>query len=246
MQLISLLKRQEKLVWRGIWLLSLVPALLLLLRFYTHGLGINPLQTLEKTSGNLALLFLIFTLAVTPARHYLTLICIKLRCKDGKRLADWNWLIRSRRMIGLYCFLYAVIHFSIYLFLDLALDWQWFFADLQEKPYIISGLISFILLIPLALTSTNKMMKLLGRNWRRLHKLIYLIAISAIIHYWWLTKVGIYDPWFYSLLIFMLLAYRILVKIKLINPNPADNGMVAQEQVVLTKSIEKRNKDKSK
>ena len=224
---VSLLKNNSDVVWKILWLIFLLPALLLIWQYSTNTLGINPLQKLERTSGNTALLLLILTLCITPSRHYMAKFCILIKSKDGKRLADWNWLIRSRRMIGMYCFFYACIHAATYFFFDLALEWQWFVSDIMEKPYIMAGMTSFLLLIPLAVTSTNKMMRRLGANWRRIHKLIYLIAIITIIHYWWLTKVGVYEPWLYTALIVVLLAYRVLVKMRLINPNSADDGMEA-------------------
>jgi len=226
---VSFLKKNAKAIWWLLWLLLLLPALLLIYQYIDQSLGVNPLQKLERTTGNLALLILIITLSITPARHYLTKLCIKLNSKNGKRLADWNWLIRTRRMVGLYCFFYACIHVTIYISFDLAFEWNWFISDIREKPYIIAGMIAMLLLIPLAITSTNKMMSRLGANWRRIHKLIYVISITAIIHYWWLSKVGTYDPLLYTAIIFLLLIYRVFVKLGIINPNPADDGMEAKD-----------------
>ncbi len=239
---VSLLKQHPLFIWRSIWLLLLLPAVTTLWHYYNQTLGVNPLQKLERTSGNTALLILIITLSITPARHYLAKICTAIHCKDGKRLADWNWLMRCRRMIGMYSFFYALIHVSIYFSLDLAFEWEWFISDIEEKPYIVAGMLSMILLIPLAITSTNRMMRKLGKNWRRIHKLIYIIAITAIIHYWWLSKVGVYDAWLYSLLIMCLLGYRLLVKFGFINPNPADDGMETNETDRLKPTINKPTK----
>ncbi len=238
---ISLLKNNFYLVWRILWAASLIPMIMLLWRYFNNSLGINPLQTLEQTSGNTALLFLIITLSITPARFCLTRLCKKINCRDGKRLADWNWLMRSRRMIGMYCFFYASIHVVIYFSLDLAFEWEWLISDLTEKPYIIAGMFSMGLLIPLAITSTNHMMRKLGKNWRRIHKLIYIISISSIIHYWWLSKVGVYDAWLYSLLVIILLGYRLLVKFEIINPNPADDGMETDEKSGLNTNLNNPN-----
>jgi len=237
---VTFLKNNSTLIWRILWGLFLIPALLLLWRYFNGTLGINPLQKLERTTGNFALLFLIITLSITPARFYLSLFCKKIKAKDGKRLADWNWLMRSRRMIGMYCFFYAVIHVSIYFSLDLAFEWKWLVSDIKEKPFIIAGMLTMLLLIPLAITSTNKMMHRLGKNWRRIHKLIYIISITAIIHYWWLSKVGVYDAWLYSLLVILLLTYRLFVKTGLINPNPADDGMEADEKARIKPDIYKQ------
>lgn len=230
MQPISLLKKKSHLIWNVLWFAFLMPLLYLIWHYQNSSLGINPLQTLERFTGNTALVFLILTLCITPARHYLAKLCTKVRCREGKRLADWNWLMRTRRMIGMYCFFYASIHVSIYVYFDLALEWEWLISDIKEKPYIIAGAISFLLLLPLAITSTNNMMRRLGKNWRKIHKLIYLISITSIIHFWWLSKVGVYDALPYTLTIIFLLGYRIFVKFKLINPNPADDGMEADEK----------------
>jgi len=228
---VGLLKKHHKIVWWLIWFLLLLPAANLIYQYSNQSLGINPLQKLERSTGNTALLILIFTLGITPARHYLAKFCTTIRSTDGKRLADWNWLMRSRRMIGMYSFFYASIHVSIYFSLDLAFEWEWLISDIKEKPFIMAGMLSMALLIPLAVTSTNAMMRRLGKNWRRIHKLIYIISITAIIHYWWLSKVGVYDAWLYSLLIIFLLGYRVLVKFKFINPNPADDGMETDEKL---------------
>ena len=238
---VSLLKKKSKLIWNLLWVIFLLPIIITLYQYFNQSLGINPLQKLERTTGNTALLILIITLSITPARHYLAKFCTKIRSKDGKRLADWNWLIRTRRMIGLYCFFYASIHVTIYFYFDLALEWEWLISDITEKPYIIAGMLSMLLLIPLAITSTNKMMRRLGSNWRRIHKLIYVISITAVIHYWWLSKVGVYDAWLYTMLIVFLLGYRVLVKYKVINPNPADDGMEAMEKQTTNQGTEKRS-----
>lgn len=239
---VSLLKKHHKLIWWIIWILLLTPVALTAYRYFNKSLGINPLQTLEQTSGNTALLILIITLSITPARHFLAKLFTAISSTDGKRLADWNWLMRTRRMIGLYSFFYALIHVSIYFSLDLAFEWQWFLSDISEKPYIVAGMISMLLLLPLAITSTDRMMRRLGKNWRRIHKLIYVIAITAIIHYWWLSKVGVYDAWLYSLLIICLLGYRLLVKYGFINPNPADDGMETDEKHRVKPAINKKTK----
>ncbi len=237
---VSLLKQYHKTIWWLIWLALLIPAANLTFQYFNQSLGVNPLQKLERSTGNTALLILIITLSITPARHYLAKFCTAINCRDGKRLADWNWLMRCRRMIGMYSFFYAFIHISIYFSLDLAFEWEWLISDITEKPFIIAGMISMILLTPLALTSTNTMMRMLGKNWRKIHKLIYVISITAIIHYWWLSKVGVYDAWLYTLLIIFLLGYRLLVKLKIINPNPADDGMETNEERTIAPQKNKR------
>ncbi|WP_322401840.1 protein-methionine-sulfoxide reductase heme-binding subunit MsrQ [Massilia luteola] len=134
------------------------------------GVPVDPVEFLTHGSGDWALYLLCATLAVTPLR----------------RLTGWNWLVRLRRMIGLYTFFYAFMHFTTFLWFDHFFDVAAMWKDVLKRPFITVGFAAFVLLIPLAATSTNAMIKRLGRNWARLHKLIYLIAPLAILHYWWM------------------------------------------------------------
>lgn len=147
-------------------------------RYYLQQLGDNPLQTLQHTTGRWSLIFLLITLAITPLRQILCKLCLYLHVRFGKRLEDWNWIIRLRRMLGLYCFFYACLHLLVYLLFDLALDWQWALQDIEEKPYIILGVIAFVMLVPLAITSHSRLFQIMGiKNWKRLHKSVYLILV---------------------------------------------------------------------
>jgi sulfoxide reductase heme-binding subunit YedZ len=127
----------------------------------------------------------------------------------GKRVADWNWMIKLRRMIGLLSFFYATTHLGIYFWLDQGADILGALSDMTERPFIAVGIFAFVLLVPLALTANNYSMRLLKKSWRRLHRTVYLIAILAIIHFWMLTKVGVNDPLPYTLITIVLLGWRV-------------------------------------
>lgn len=133
------------------------------------GLGVNPVELLTRSTGTWTLVFLCATLAVTPLR----------------RLTGWNLLIRLRRMLGLYAFFYGVLHFVTYLWFDQWFDLRAIVADVVKRPFITMGFLAFVLMVPLAVTSTDAMLRRLGRAWGRLHRLVYLVAIAAILHYWW-------------------------------------------------------------
>jgi sulfoxide reductase heme-binding subunit YedZ len=134
------------------------------------GVPVDPVEFLTHGSGDWALYLLCATLAVTPLR----------------RLTGWNWVVRLRRMIGLFTFFYAFMHFMTFLWFDHNFDVAAMWKDVLKRPFITVGFACFVLLVPLAATSTNAMIKRLGRNWAQLHKLIYLIAPLAILHYWWM------------------------------------------------------------
>lgn len=133
------------------------------------GLGANPVEFVTRSTGTWTLVFLCITLAVTPAR----------------RLTGWNWLQRLRRMLGLFAFFYGVLHFTTYFWLDQWFDLAAIVKDIVKRPFITVGFAAFLLMIPLALTSTDAMVRRLGRRWGKLHRLVYAVAIAAILHYWW-------------------------------------------------------------
>ncbi len=155
-------------------------------------LGADPVKKLEHECGTWALNFLLITLSVTPLRQLLSL----------------PHLPRLRRMLGLFAFFYVVLHFAVYLTLDLELNFRTLFADIAKRPYITIGFTALLLLIPLALTSTNKMMRRLGRRWQKLHRLIYVIAILGVWHFYWQVKRDIREPLIYAAIVAILLAYR--------------------------------------
>jgi sulfoxide reductase heme-binding subunit YedZ len=224
------LKERYRQVWWAIFLVSAIPALRLLQCYLTDDLGINPLETLLHTTGRWALIFLVISLAITPLRRGFARLARHLHARYGKRLSDWNWIIRLRRMLGLYSFFYALLHGLVYLFFDLALDWGWAIQDIREKPFILAGLASLLLLTLLAITSTDGMIRRLGRNWRRIHRLVYVVALLSLLHFWWLSKVGVYKPLPYTLIIAFLLGYRVLARYGMLIRRPSDDGMEVPER----------------
>lgn len=185
------------LVWLkiGIFLLALIPLSKLAINAYTDNLGANPIEKITHRTGYWTLTFLLITLTITPLR----------------RLTGWSWLVRLRRMLGLFTFFYASLHFSTYLVLDQFFDWANITKDIIKRPYITVGFSAFVLLILLAITSNNRLTKRLGgKRWRLLHRLVYLIAIFGVVHFWWLVKKDIREPLIFALLLGMLLAIRLV------------------------------------
>jgi sulfoxide reductase heme-binding subunit YedZ len=180
---------------------ALLPFARLFYLGFTDGLGANPVEFVIRSLGTWTLVLLIVTLSVTP-----------LRLATG-----WAWLARLRRMFGLFTFFYALLHFSAYVGLDQTFDLAAIWKDIAKRPYITVGFTAFVLLIPLAVTSTNAMIKRLGsKNWQRLHKLVYVIAVAAILHYWW-HKAGKNDfeqPIIYGLIVATLLLARVVKRVR--------------------------------
>ena len=159
----------------------------------THNLGANPIDEITDQTGIWTLRLLLITLAVTPAR----------------RLTGWNRLIQLRRMLGLFAFFYGSLHFLTYIWLDQFFVIEDIIADVMDRPFITVGFASFVLLIPLAVTSTTAMIRRLGGKWwQRLHRLVYAIAIGGVVHYLWLVKADIQQPLLYGGILAVLLAYR--------------------------------------
>jgi sulfoxide reductase heme-binding subunit YedZ len=184
-----------KFIKTTVFLLSLAPLARLIWLSVHEGLGANPIEFITRSTGTWALVFLCITLAMTP-----------LRLITG--LTNW---IKLRRMLGLFCYFYAAIHFSIWFWLDQNLDLQSMWSDVVKRPFITMGFLSLVLLTPLALTSNQWAVRQLGRRWTLLHKLVYVIACTAIVHYWW-HKAGKNDLGtvsIYGVIIFLLLIFRI-------------------------------------
>jgi sulfoxide reductase heme-binding subunit YedZ len=175
-----------------VFLACLLPFLMLAYAAFMGSLGVNPVETLTRETGGWTLKFLLITLSVTPLR----------------KITGQNWLIKLRRMFGLYVFFYALLHFTTYIWFDQYFDWAAILKDIPKRPFITVGFSAFVLLIPLALTSTNKMMKRLKRNWTKLHKLIYVIAVLGVLHFLWLVKADTREPLIYAGILLALLAYR--------------------------------------
>ena len=190
-------------------LAGLSPIAELLFEYYAHALGFDPLDRITRTTGEVALILLLATLTVTPLRHSLTWLMVRIRAGHGKRGSDWNWIINLRRMIGLLAFFYATLHLMIYFWMDQGANIAYALRDLLERPFLAVGMIAYLLLLPLAATANNHMMRSLGKKkWRRLHRSVYVILALAIMHYWMLTKVGVIDPFPYTLVAGILLGWR--------------------------------------
>ena len=162
------------------------------LALFDASLGADPVKKIEHVLGKTALNLLLLTLLVTPVRH----------------LANLPHLPRFRRMLGLFAFFYATLHFIVYLSLDLEFNWHTLWGDIAKRPYITIGFTALLLLIPLAITSTNRMMRRLGRRWQKLHRLVYPIAILGVWHFYWQVKRDIREPLIYAGILAVLLGYR--------------------------------------
>jgi sulfoxide reductase heme-binding subunit YedZ len=177
-----------------LFLACLIPLARLLWLGFHDGLGANPIEFITRSTGTWTLTFLLITLAITPLR----------------RLSGWQWPLRLRRMLGLFAFFYACLHFTTYVWLDQFFDLKGIYQDIFKRPFITVGFTGFLLLIPLAATSTQAMMRRLGgRNWQRLHRLVYLIAVGGVVHYWWLVKKDVTQPAIYAAVLALLLGYRL-------------------------------------
>lgn len=172
---------------------GLVPFGLLLWGAWRGDLGANPLETVTHTTGDWALRFLLLTLAMTPLR----------------RLLGQAWPLQLRRMLGLFAFFYASMHLLVWLVLDQEMAWRNILADIAERPYVTVGFLAWLLLVPLALTSTRGAMRRLGRNWSRLHRLVYPIGILGVLHFLWLVKADLFEPLVYGVILALLLAFRL-------------------------------------
>lgn len=178
----------------SVFILALLPLIKLIIAGYFDNLGANPIEKISHRTGYWTLTFLLITLSITPLR----------------RLTGWLWLVRLRRMLGLFAFFYASLHFLTYLVLDQFFDWTSIIKDIVKRPYITIGFSAFVLLIPLAITSNDHLTKLLGgKRWRLLHRLIYPIAIAGVVHFWWLVKKDISEPITFAMLLTLLLAMRL-------------------------------------
>lgn len=177
---------------------ALVPVALLLRGVLTQSLGVNPAETIQLQTGRWALKFLLLSLAVTPVR----------------RLTGWNVVIQFRRMIGLFAFFYAVLHFAAYWAFDLTFAIDTMVTDVLKRPFITLGFGALVLLTPLAVTSTKGWIRRLGKRWTELHRLVYLAAILAVCHFAWKVKVFTGAPVIYALVLAILLAFRIAWQFK--------------------------------
>jgi sulfoxide reductase heme-binding subunit YedZ len=184
----------RRLVKPALFLACLVPLALLVVRALNSDLGANPIETANRYTGDWTLRFLLITLAVTPLR----------------KITGWHWLVRLRRMLGLYAFFYAGLHFLSWSWLDQSFDVDAIVQDVIKRPFITAGFAGLLLLIPLAATSTNAMIRRLGgARWQRLHRLVYAIGIIGVVHFLWLVKSDLTQPLIYGALLTFLLGYRV-------------------------------------
>jgi sulfoxide reductase heme-binding subunit YedZ len=176
---------------------ALVPLTLMLWDWAHHRLGVNPTEFITHTTGVLTLVFLLLTLAVTPVRM----------------ITGQNWLIKFRRMLGLFAFFYGTLHFLTYLWFDRAFKLGSIAGDIVQRPFVAIGLASFIMLVPLAITSTNGWVKRLGgKRWASLHRLVYPAAIGGVLHYYLIVKSDIRYPLLFGAVLALLLGYRIFAE----------------------------------
>ena len=178
----------------AVFLLGVSPLARLVWAAFHHGLGANPIEFITHSTGDWTLILILATLSITPLR----------------RITRQYWLIGVRRMVGLFAFFYGTLHFLTYIWLDKFFDLHEMVKDIAKRPFITVGFSAFVLLIPLALTSTTWSIRQLGgRNWQRLHRLIYFTGILAVVHYTWLVKADLHKPIEYGVALAILLAYRV-------------------------------------
>ena len=183
----------------SLFVLALLPLgqLALGVLYFPEWLGANPAEFITRTTGDWTLRLLLATLAITPLRL----------------ITDWSWLLRLRRMLGLYAFLYGVVHLSSYVAFDHVFIVSEILRDIVKRPFITVGFAALVLMIPLAVTSTNAMVRRLGaKRWLALHRLVYVIAPLGVLHFWWMVKADISEPAIYAVILAVLLGSRVLFK----------------------------------
>jgi sulfoxide reductase heme-binding subunit YedZ len=167
--------------------------------YFPEWLGANPAEFITRSTGDWTLRFLLITLAVSPLRT----------------LFGWNWLLRFRRMLGLSAFFYGVVHLSSYVAFDHVFDVAEIAKDIVKRPFITVGFTALVLMIPLAVTSTNAMVRRLGgRRWLALHRLVYVIAPLGVLHFWWMVKRDVTEPAIYAVILAALLGYRVIAQLR--------------------------------
>jgi sulfoxide reductase heme-binding subunit YedZ len=176
----------------AVWVGGLIPLVLLVAGAFTGGLGADPIEYVTLRTGFATLLMLMCTLAVTPVR----------------RLTGWNWLAPARRTLGLCAFLYVCLHLATYL-VDQGFAWTYIVEDVAERPYVTAGFTAFLLLVPLALTSTKASIRRLGKRWQKLHRLVYLAAGLGVLHFVWLVKSDLREPLIFAAVFAGLMALRL-------------------------------------
>ena len=182
-----------------LFIICLIPLANLVYAVLTASIAGDPVETMTKVTGEWGLRFLLLTLSITPLRKLL-------------KMTD---LIKFRRMLGLFAFFYAFCHLNVYIVFDQFFDWPEIWRDTIEKKFVFAGMLAVVLMIPLAITSTNGWIKRLGgKRWQRLHRLVYIIAIAAVVHFIWLVKADLAEPLVYALILALLLGFRVFHKYK--------------------------------
>lgn len=193
---------------------SLIPLMLLLWDLYRNRVGPNPLEFATRTTGMLTLIFLCLTLALTPLR----------------KIFGLNSLVKFRRMLGLFAFFYGSLHLLTYVWFDRQFKLLSTVQDVAQRPFILTGMTAFVLMLPLALTSTNRMVKRLGgKRWARLHRLVYVAGIAGVLHFWMLVKSDTSLPLTFAFIVFFLLGYRLLLKYAPPQPTNPNTSLFPRE-----------------
>ena len=192
--------RSGQVAWikAGAFVLCLVPLARLVYGGAANSLGANPIETFTRSTGWWTLFLLMVTLAVTPVRRW----------------TGANWLLKLRRMAGLFAFFYASVHLLTFVWFDHWFDLAAILKDVVKRPFVTVGFAAYLMLLPLALTSTNRMVRRLGRNWQRLHRLVYPIATLGVIHFWWLVKRDLTEPVAFALVLALLLGIRLFWRMR--------------------------------
>ena len=191
-------KQQTVYVKAAIWLFALMPLARLIWLGVNEDLGANPVEFVERSTGTWTLVILLTTLSMTPIRL----------------LTGQVWQIQLRRLLGLFMFFYACLHITTYVWLDYSFVWVDITKDIIKHPYVIVGFSAFLMTIPLAATSNSYMIKRLKSNWKKLHQIVYLIAILGVLHFWWLVKKDVTEPIYYAAVLALLLGVRLYFKQK--------------------------------
>ena len=203
----------------AIWLFALLPLARLVWLGLHDDLSANPVEFVERSTGAWTLVFLLITLSMTPLRL----------------LTGQVWQVQLRRMLGLWMFFYACTHITTYVWLDYSFLWADIIKDIIKHPYVIVGFTAFMLTIPLAATSNSFMIKRLKTNWKKLHQLVYLIAILGVLHFWWLVKKDVTEPFYYAAVLVLLLGIRLYFKY--FNKKTANNQAIISSKMKVNKAM---------
>jgi methionine sulfoxide reductase heme-binding subunit len=193
---------------------ALVPLTLLLWDLYWDQVGANPLEYVTRTTGMLTLVFLMTSLAITPAR----------------KITGINWLVKFRRQIGLFAFFYGFLHLTTYIWFDRLFNIRSTISDIMQRPFIAVGMLAFVLMLPMAITSTDKMVKRLGgKRWSRLHKVVYISGAAGVLHFWMLVKSDTRIPLTFAFILLLLLGHRLFVKLYPPDSQPRNSALFPQK-----------------